>query len=186
MSDEGEGSNVINSTDAKRWVGEVERIDKEILSIKMTNAAQVKAAKERRSECLDRADAAGVPKDALELELKRRALDRERKNLELGAGFDQVELADMIREVLGDFAALPLGQAAVKAASPEKKKGRSKKAAVALVGEDKGAKPKTGADGEPDVRSTRQKDKEALRKADAEERLKGIKPLDGDDAGAVH
>lgn len=184
MSDEGEGSNVINSTDAKRWVGEVEKLDGEAEAYRAD-------LRERREGIFERAEAAGMPKAALKLEVWRRAADRKLKRKEEAAGGDQKELADMIREVLrkalgDDYAGLPLGEAAIEAAAPSKKKGRGKKAAVALVGDDKGAKPRTGADGEPDVRSTRQKDKEALRKADAEERLKGIKPLVGDDGAPVH
>ena len=111
-----EHANVINETDAKRWVGEIERIDEEILSIKMRNAAECKAAKDRKTTAFECADAAGVPTSALKLELKRRDLERKKAALEADAGADQVDLADMIREALGDFAALPLGGAAVDAA----------------------------------------------------------------------
>ena len=179
-----EFSNVINSTDAKRWVGEIEKLDEEILSIKMRNAAEQKAVKKRKKSCFERAEAAGLPMEALKLELFRRDQDRKRKERESDAGEDRVELADMIRTALGDFAALPLGQAAVETAeggaAPKPKRGRpKKKGGVELAGEDDGSPPMTGADDdEPDLRSDSQKEKEALRKAEAEERLAGMKTLD--------
>ena len=168
-----EGTNAINSTDAKRWVGEIEKLDEEILSIKMRNAAEQKAVKERKKSCFERAEAAGLPMEALKLELFRRDQDRKRKERESDAGEDRVELADMIRTALGDFAALPLGQAAVETAeggvAPKPKRGRRKKGGVELAGEDDGQPPMTGADDD---------DAEARRVADAEERLAGMTTLD--------
>lgn len=142
------GLNAINETDARRWVSEIERIDEEILSIKMRNAAEQKACKERKKETFERAEAAGLPLTALKLELFRRDLDRKRSERESEAGEDKVELADMIRTALSDFAALPLGGAAVKAA---------------------------GIADDGDLRSTAQKDREAARKAGAEANLSGMK-----------
>lgn len=182
-----EGTSAINSTDAKRWVGEIEKLDEEILSIKMRNAAEQKAVKERKKSCFERAEAAGLPMEALKLELFRRDQDRKRKERESDAGEDRVELADMIRTALGDFANLPLGGAAViaAAAAPKPKRGRPKKRGVELAGEDDGQPPMTGADDdEHDLRSDRQKEREALRKAEAEERLAGMTTLD--DQTAVH
>jgi hypothetical protein len=200
-------ANVINETDARRWVSEIERFDEEILSIKMENASRQKAMKERKAEAFERADAAGVPSAALKLELFRRDLERKRKAKEADAGVDKVELADMIRAALGDFAGLPLGGAAVAAAKDfvdgvnasgltvtmtadgksvtvGGKRGRPKKGAAPLVGNDTGAPPMTGADDEADLRSTRQREQEAARVSENQERLKGIKPLDG--SSGVH
>jgi hypothetical protein len=161
-----ETPNVINSTDARRWVSEIERIDEEILSIKMRNAAEVKGAKERKKATFERAEAAGLPLEALKLELFRRDLDRKRKDRESEAGEDHVELADMIREALGDFADSPLGKAAVEAAEDPpapKRRGRpaGSKNKTKLVGEDTGAPPWTGPDDAA----------EAERVAEAKERL---------------
>lgn len=184
---EDELSNVIDSTTAKRWAGEILGSWKKSRDIREDAKEKIRPDLEFESEhrqgLYEAAEAAGLPLNALKLEVARQKDDWEnelrKRRREEKAGDDILELADQIKEVLGDFAALPLGQAAVKAAAPEKKKGRGKKAAVALVGEDKGAKPKTGPDDEPDLRSAGQKDKEAQRQADAEERLKGIKPIDG-------
>lgn len=165
-----ETTNGINSTDAKRWVGEIEKLDAEAEAYRAE-------LRERREGLFTRAEEAGLPIASLKLEVWRRAQDRKRKRKEEAAGTDRVDLADMIREVLGDFADSPLGGAAVKAAvdsSPPKKRGRKPKGGAPLVGEDTGAAPKTGDD-DDDLRGTRQLEKEALRKAETEERLSGMK-----------
>lgn len=187
-----EESNVISSTVAKRWAGEILASLAKTDDIRATYRDKMKPELEFESEhrqgLYEAAEAAGLPLNSLKLEIARRRdiMKAEQKIAERedAAGDDIVELADQIKEVLGaDFAGFGLGAAAVKAAGEKpKKEAKPKKAAKggALVGGDNGGKPKTGADViSDDIRSTRQKEKEEIRKAEAEERLAGIKPTDG-------
>lgn len=142
------GSNAIDSTTAKRFVGELDRCDEELLTLRGEYMRACKGVRERKAGWMEQAEAAGIPRQGLKIELKRRDLARKLKTLESDAGEEVVETADMIREALGDFAALPLGGAAVAAAggaepAPKAKRGRpSKKAAGApLAGEPDGSDP---------------------------------------------
>lgn len=185
-----EQTNGIDSTSAKRFVGEILASWKRTREIREEAKEKIKPdledQVEHREGLYEAAESAGLPLLALKLEVGRQKLDWEneikKKAREEKAGTDTVDLADMIKEVLGeDFAGLPLGEAAVKAATqsakePKKKRTRKAKGAP-LVGDDDGAAPKTGADDEADLRSTRQPEKEAARKAETEERLAGMKTL---------
>ena len=171
-----EGTNAIDPTTAQRFVGEMDRCDEELLTLRGEYMQRCKAVRERKADWVEQAEAAGLPRSGLKVELKRRDLARKIKTLETDAGEEVVETADMIREALGDFAALPLGGAAVEAASgkaaPTKGKG-GKGGKAPLVGQDKGGKPKTGADDDADLRGTRQKEREA----EVAGQLGGMKPL---------
>ncbi len=142
------GSNAIDPTTAQRFVGELDRCDEELLKLRGEYMQRCKTVRERKADWMEQAEAAGIPRAGLKIELKRRDLLRKIKTFEADAGEEVVETADMIREALGDFAALPLGGAAVVAAgakdeTPKPKRGRpSKKAAGApLAGQDDGTDP---------------------------------------------
>ena len=142
------GSNAIDPTMAQRFVGELDRCDEELLTLRGEYMQRCKTVRERKADWMEQAEAAGIPRSGLKVELKRRDLARKIKTLEADAGEEVVETADMIRDALGDFAALPLGGAAVVAAggkdeTPKAKRGRpSKKAAGApLAGQDDGTDP---------------------------------------------
>ena len=142
------GSNAIDPTTAQRFVGELDRCDEELLTLRGEYMQRCKNVRERKADWMEQAEAAGIPRSGLKVELKRRDLARKIKTLEADAGEEVVETADMIREALGSFADMPLGAAAVDAAggneaAPKAKRGRpSKKAAGApLAGQDDGTDP---------------------------------------------
>ena len=108
-------TNAIDPEVAKRWISEWERHDEEILTIKMENAARQKVVKDRQKEVLEAAVSAGLPREAFKLEIKLRTLARKQDALESDAGKETVDLAEQIREALGDFGTLPLGGAAIEA-----------------------------------------------------------------------
>lgn len=151
-----EQTNGIDSTSAKRFVGEILSAWKRTREIREDAKDKIRPELEdlveHRTGLYKAAESAGLPVEALKLEVKRQKLDWEneirKKAAEQAAGDDTLELADMIKEVLGDFASSPLGSAAVKAAS---------------------------GDDEPDLRGKAQKDREAQRQADAEQNLSGMK-----------
>ena len=142
------GSNAIDPTTAQRFVGELDRCDEELLELRGEYMQRCKTVRERKADWMEQAEAAGIPRSGLKVELKRRDLARKIKTLEADAGEEVVETADMIREALGSFADMPLGAAALEAAggneaAPKAKRGRpSKKAAGApLAGQDDGTDP---------------------------------------------
>lgn len=145
----------INSNTAKLFVGDILSSLKRTRGIRDDAKEKIRPELEEEVETRTRlykaAESAGLPLLALKLEVGRQKLDWEnelrKKAKEEAAGEDTLELADMIKEVLGDFASSPLGDAAVKAA---------------------------GGDNEADLRGTRQKEREDLRKAQAAENLKGM------------
>ena len=142
------GTNAIDPTTAQRFVGELDRCDEELLTLRGQYMQRCKTVRERKADWMEQAEAAGIPRSGLKVELKRRALALKLKTLESDAGEEVVETADMIREALGSFADMPLGAAAVEAAgdrgsAPKAKRVRpSKKAAGApLAGQDDGSDP---------------------------------------------
>ena len=142
------GSNAIDPTTAQRFVGELDRCDEELLTLRGEYMQRCKTVRERKADWMEQAEAAGIPRSGLKVELKRRDLARKIKTLEADAGEEVVETADMIREALGSFADMPLGAAALEAVggkepAPKAKRGRpSKKAAGApLAGQDDGTDP---------------------------------------------
>jgi hypothetical protein len=207
MSEDSALSNGIDSTTARRFAGEILTSWKRSRELREDAKEKIRPdlehEVERRTGLYEAAESAGLPLNALKLEVARQKLDWEnelrKKAKEAKAGDDIVEIADFIKEALGDFADSPLGSAAVSAAkaskagktaksekAPKEKAaaGKARKAKVPLVGEDTGAAPKAGADDESDLRGARQREKDATRKAEAEERLAGMKKID--DGVPVH
>lgn len=184
MSDE-----TINSTTAKRFVGDILRSWRRSREIREAAKEEIRPDLEDQSEQREAlykaAEDAGLPLLALKLEVARQKDDWEndlkKKLREAKAGSDTVETADAIREALGGekgLAGSPLGDAIVRAAPKQSAKKAGGKKGAQLVGEDTGAAPKTGADDDSDLRGDRQREQEALRKAETEERLAGMKTLD--------
>ena len=189
---EDHASNTIDPVTAERFVGEIERCDDEKLTIKMENAARQKVVTDRRNDWVEQACAAGLPRAALKLELKRRKKERELKALEEDAEADTVDLADQIRAALGDFGGTELGAAAVHAVG-ETSLGQAAAAAINGAAKKRG-RPKKGGSGaqsdalnslishindEPDVRPAFLRDKDAAAAAANAAALEGgIRQLD--------
>jgi hypothetical protein len=167
-------SNAIEPVVAKRWVGEIESKFDELDSERGSYMSRCKGIREQIKELKQAAENAGVPRRGLNHLLKRRTLAGKLKAHEDDAEPEVVETADMIDDALGGekgMAGLPLGAAAG------------------------GSAP----DDEPDLRGKQQQTREAQRKADAAERLSGMKetpkkrgrprkgaaPLVGDDTGSA-
>lgn len=146
----------IDGTKARRFVKEIEKHDATIESYKGEHAQRCKSVNELKSGVYDLAADAGIAKKALRAIVKARALKRKlaetRENLE-----EHVETFDLIAAAIGeDFAALPLGEAALNAA---RTKAEANGAALdELTGDD---------EGEKDVRPRQLKQREKDRKADA-------------------
>lgn len=121
-------TNEIDTEKTARIVSEVDKCDDELVDLRMEYAAKAKAPKQRRSDWIQMGIDGGLPREAFKLYLKEHAFDRKMERLRADVEEDTLELADMIRAKLGDFAGLPLGDAAVRAAEIEqpKKRGRGR------------------------------------------------------------
>ena len=122
------GHNSINSESAKRFFGEIIRTQEQLDEEQLAYMARCKDIRERRTELLESADNAGVPKKALKAKFKQWIEDRRIKQAEarkLAAIPDDSEdrdTFDALCAALGDFGELPLGAAALeKAASDDDK-----------------------------------------------------------------
>jgi len=95
----------------KRFVGEIERHNAQILSYKGEHAQRVQSVKEMISDVYDRAKDHGVPKKELKAVIKERDLTKKIEQLRGGMEPEQAETYDQIKFALGMIADLPLGEA---------------------------------------------------------------------------
>jgi hypothetical protein len=106
----------LDQTKLNRYVGEIEKVDEELLSEKMSYVARCKPIQERKKDWKTRARDDGIPAAALNTILKERALLR--SIAKLNADVDDVDerafLIEM-REKLKPVADLPLFGAAIQA-----------------------------------------------------------------------
>jgi hypothetical protein len=185
MSDQ----NTIDSAEARRVVGEIESMLAELLSLRGTYMAECKQVRERIKGAKEDAVEAGIPRKALNLELKRRDFERRIEALIHDADEDDAALADQIRKALGDFASLPLGMAALgeSGEEPEKPAKRTRKARGAAPADKSAALDEIAAD-DGDVRPAFLRERDLVAEAKSEldariaenaERLEGgIRKLD--------
>jgi hypothetical protein len=153
------GTNAIDPTVAKRWVGDIKAKIDELASERGSYMARCKGIREQIKDMKEAAANAGVPKRGLNHLLKRHVLERKLKEHEDEAEPEVVETADMIDDALGGdkgLAGSPLGAAAG------------------------GSEP----DDVEDLRGNRQKAKQAAREAEVAEQLKGIKATTAEKAKA--
>jgi hypothetical protein len=194
-----EQSNAINADLARKYASLDAECDDELIALQIEHMNRCKEVSERRRRHFKSAVAEGLPKDGWRLELKllrlKRKAARQIANILEDEDRDVIESAEAVRNALGEqLIELPLGKWAVAKAEkaekgegagkgaevvPLKGRGRKKGAPVDMSAESKAEALEVGEDDE-DLRSTRQKEREAKRKADNEARLAGIKPLDGD------
>ena len=190
-------SNTIDAAEAKRFVAEIEGCLEELLSLRGTYMADCKAVREQIKGWKDQANDAGVPRKALNIELKRRELEKKIAGLIEDADEDDAALANQIREALGDYAGTPLGQAALGESgeapteAPKPRRGRKAKAAepadksAALdeIADDKDVRPRfmqerdMVSESASEMAARRKDREEAERVAENVERLAGIKTL---------
>ncbi len=107
------GSNEIDSAEAQGVVGQIENCLAELLSLRGSYMADCKRVREQIKGIKEEAVEAGIPRKALNLELKRRDFEKRIASLMQSADEDDAALADQIRAALGDFADSPLGKAAL-------------------------------------------------------------------------
>lgn len=168
-----------------RFLSEIRKCDDELDTLKGEHMARCKAVRERKSAWMTQIGDAGFDVAAVKFNLKADKLEAAVRRHREGAEEDTVETADAIKARLGEFAGLPLGAAAVEHAETEEgKKAASKPRKGRGARPDMSAASKAdalnvGDEDEPDLRSRAQIEREAARVAEAEERLAGIKPLDG-------
>lgn len=101
----------------REYIEEIEEIKDEIDS---ETGAFMKRVKDKKSEIKNLiADAKneGIPTKALRAELKLREFDRKKDKVVAGLEESDADELEMIRDALGDFASLPLGDAALRRAT---------------------------------------------------------------------
>lgn len=101
----------------REYIEEIEGIKDDIES---ETGAFMKRIKDKKTEIKNLiADAKneGIPTKAFRAELKLREFDRKKDKVVAGLEDGDADELDMIREALGDFASLPLGDAAMRRAA---------------------------------------------------------------------
>jgi len=108
-----EGRNRATPSEMASYVDEFEKLEKEKLDRKMAYMAECAKISARQKDLCDDAKGGGLNGKVLRATVKQRALERKAQAIEESLEDDDAELLRDIREALGDYADLPLGQAAV-------------------------------------------------------------------------
>jgi hypothetical protein len=108
-----EGRNRANPDEMASFVDKYEELEKEILREKMSYMERCRRIREQQKDLLDDAKDQGLPKNVVKAVVKARDLERKVESLLEEMEDDAAQLFKDIREALGDYADLPLGQAAV-------------------------------------------------------------------------
>lgn len=109
--------NGIDDVKLNRYVGEIEKVDYEILSEKMSYVSRCRPIQERKKDWKERATDDGIPRSALNTILRERALLRSIAKLNSGVeDIDEKAFLAEMREKLKPVADLPLFGAAIEAA----------------------------------------------------------------------
>lgn len=108
-----------NGFDPEQLKGFIDRIENCETEIGSTMGAAMRECKTLRDDIKEiktEAKDKGIPVKALNAELKLRALDRDKAKVVAGLDEEAADSLEAIQHALGDFASMPLGEAAVKAA----------------------------------------------------------------------
>lgn len=108
-----EGRNRANADEMASFVDKFEELEKEKLREKMTYMERCRRISEQQKDLLDDAKSQGLPKTVVKSVVKARELERKIESLMEEMEDDAKQIFKDIREALGDYADLPLGQAAV-------------------------------------------------------------------------
>lgn len=108
-----EGRNRANADEMASFVDKFEELEKEKLREKMSYMERCRRITEQQKELLDDAKSQGLPKNVVKAVAKARELERKIEALVEDLEDDAHQIFKDIREALGDYADLPLGQAAV-------------------------------------------------------------------------
>lgn len=126
-----EATNGLDEVKLNRYVGEIEKIDDELLSEKMSYVSRCRPYQERKKDWKQRAASDGIPKAALNTMLRERSLLLSIAKLNAKVeDIDERAFIVEMREKLKPVADLPLFGAAIDAAERDVKRrsGRTKKA----------------------------------------------------------
>lgn len=182
-------TNGIDPNVAKEYVGLIERELSELASMQGEYMASCRSVRERITSLKDQAADAGIPRKALNVEIKRRGLERKVDKLISDLDTEDKITVDMLRQALGSFGDTPLGGAAM--ARAEKDEGKAAKGKGGRKKKDQAAAeapPPAAAEGggaadplstlvegqEPDVRPS------FMRRADQERADENQRRLEGD------
>lgn len=108
-----QGRNRATPSEAASFVEQYEQFEAEKLVEKMASMSRIKKIVDQQAELLDDAKSQGVPKKVIKTIVKARSYDAKSKAAMEDLEADDATDAVAIRKVLGDFADLPLGAAAV-------------------------------------------------------------------------
>lgn len=108
-----EGRNRATPDEMASFVDEYEKMEREKLERKMAYMAECAKISGRQKELVDDAKGQGLSGKVLRSIVKARAYERKAAAIEEALEDDDGQLFVDIREALGDYADLPLGQAAV-------------------------------------------------------------------------
>lgn len=108
-----EGRNRANADEMASFVDKYEELEKEKLREKMSYMERCRRISEQQRELLDDAKSQGLPKNVVKAVVKARDLEKKIEALQEELEDDAAQIFKDIREALGDYADLPLGQAAV-------------------------------------------------------------------------
>lgn len=108
-----EGRNRANADEMASFVDKFEELEKEVLREKMSYMERCRRIRSQQKDLLDDAKSQGLPKNVLKSVVKAREYDRKAEALMEELEDDAAQIFKDIRQALGDYADLPLGQAAV-------------------------------------------------------------------------
>lgn len=107
-------SNGFDAEVLKRFVGEIERHNAQILSYKGEHAQRIGSVKEMISDVYDRAKDAGIGKKQLKAVIRERDLTKKIEAIREDMEEEEAETFDQIKHALGMLSDLPLGETALK------------------------------------------------------------------------
>lgn len=113
-SDLARSSNGYDGEKLKNYIGKIEGYSDEIESSKAQHMNRCRHIRGSMDVVFEEAKALGIPKKVLKAHVDLRLLERKKRNVVEKLGDDDVETFEAMADALGDFATLPLGEAAVK------------------------------------------------------------------------
>lgn len=108
-----EGRNRANPEEMASFIDKYEQLEQECLREKMAYMERCRRIRQQQKELLDDGKTQGLPKNVVKAVVKARELERKVEALMEELEDDAQQVFKDIREALGDYAELPLGQAAV-------------------------------------------------------------------------
>lgn len=117
-----DAANISNGYDGeklKAYIGKIEGYFADMDSEKGAYMRRCKSIRESIAVVYEEAKALGIPKKVLKAHVDLRKLEGKKEDIVAKLDGDDAETFEMMADALGDFATLPLGQAAMKRASAD-------------------------------------------------------------------